>query len=88
MGKKSFILFRFAPFGVCSIITSKLVAMEDISQKIENIGLFIITVFLTCIIFGFIFLPIVYAIFLRRNPFGLLTNVSEALLTGFGTGAR
>ena len=80
--------FRFSPIGVGSIIASKLVEVKDVKGTMENFGLFVITVTITSIIFGVVFLNIIYTIISRQNPFRLMRSMMKPMLTSFGTGSR
>ena len=90
--KRSQIIFqfssRFSPIGVSSIIASKLVAMQNIGGTVQNLGLFIAALITGSIVYGFIILPAIYVLLLRKNPFSLMSCVSKALITGIGTASR
>ena len=62
--------------------------MKDIKGIAENLGLLIGTVFIGIMVYGFVILPAIYAILLRKNPFRLLNCVAKSLLTALGIPLR
>lgn len=58
---------------------------KDIGERFKSLGLYAITVIAGLIIHGFIVLPAIYTLFTRRLPFRFLANMSQAMITAFGT---
>ena len=83
-----FLLYRYSPIGICSLIAGKVASMENISDVLEKLGLYMATVITGLVIHAFIVLPLLYFIFTRRNPFKFILGMRAALLTAFGTSSR
>ena len=79
---------RYSPIGIASIITAKMAEVEDFSVLVEEIGLYFTTVMLGLAIHGCIFLPLLYTVMTRSNPFKIIRAVLQALVTAFGTSSR
>ena len=76
------------PLGIASLIAGKLVEVESYSILVQDLGLYMVTVLSGLFIHALIVLPLIYFIITRRNPFALMGQVSQALLTAFGTSSR
>ena len=57
-----------APVGVCSLVASQLLTYQNIGEEFRKIGWYFMTVLLGLAIHGFIVLPLLYLIVVRRNP--------------------
>ncbi|KAL3868596.1 hypothetical protein ACJMK2_041397 [Sinanodonta woodiana] len=75
----------FSPVGIMFLIASKLVEMKDISAIFMQIGFYCLTVLVGLAIHGLIVLPMLYLIFVRKNPYRFMYNMLKALLTAWGT---
>ncbi|KAL3868595.1 hypothetical protein ACJMK2_041396 [Sinanodonta woodiana] len=75
----------YSPIGILFLVAAKLVEMEDISTIFEQIGFYFLTVMAGLFVHGFVVLPLVYLIAVRRNPFVFMYNMLKALLTAWGT---
>ncbi len=62
--------------------------MADPSTAVQQLGLYVATVLAGLAIHGVVILPLVYLVFVRRNPFRFVWGLMEALLTAFGTASR
>lgn len=76
------------PVGITSLIAGKLVEVDSYGTLVKDLGLYMVTVLTGLFIHALIVLPLIYFIFTRRNPFVLIGQVSQALLTAFGTSSR
>ncbi|OXA52781.1 excitatory amino acid transporter 3 [Folsomia candida] len=74
-----------SPVGVCFLIAGQLVEEKDISERFKSLGLYFGTVMAGLIIHGLITLPIIYTVFTKKLPFRFLANMSQAMVTAFGT---
>lgn len=79
---------RFAPIGVCFILASKIASMDKPKEEFAALAYYMLTVLLGLFIHGFVILPIIYFIFTRKNPYALMLDVGQALLTALGTASR
>lgn len=82
------IIFRLAPIGICSIIAGNIVDASDITLLFKAMGLFVLANIGGNLIQAAIFYPVLYIIFVRRNPLKHLKGIISALLTAFGTSSR
>lgn len=73
------------PIGVFFLILAKFLEMDDIGDVFTKLGLYLATVSAGIFIHGFIFLPIVYLIFTRKNPIIFVGHMMPAILTALGT---
>lgn len=59
--------------------------MDDIIDVFTRLGMYLVTVSLGIFIHGFIFLPLIYFIFTRKNPLRFIAHMSPAIFTALGT---
>ena len=70
------------------MIAAQLVEEKDIAERFKSLGLYFGTVMAGLLIHGLIILPIIYSAFTRKLPFKYLGNMSQAMMTAFGTSSR
>ncbi|XP_076354918.1 excitatory amino acid transporter 1-like isoform X2 [Tachypleus tridentatus] len=75
----------FTPIGVLFLIAAKLIEMEDLSAVAGQLGLFTLTILTGFLIHSVIILPAVYSIITKTWPFTFIYNMSQSLITAFGT---
>ncbi|XP_064625417.1 excitatory amino acid transporter 3-like [Lineus longissimus] len=75
----------YSPIGVLFLVASKIVEMENIETALQQLGLYIATVLAGLAIHGFIILPLLYLIFVRKNPFKFVAGILQALVTALAT---
>uniref|UniRef100_K7FG94 Amino acid transporter n=1 Tax=Pelodiscus sinensis TaxID=13735 RepID=K7FG94_PELSI len=75
----------YAPLGIMFLVAGKIVEMEDVVVLFTSLGKYICCCILGHFIHGFIFLPAIYFVFTRRNPYRFLWGIFTALATAFGT---
>ncbi len=81
-------IIKFAPIGIFSLIASKIASMggaETIVPVLYSLGKYVLTVLIALSVHAFVFLPAVYYVFTRKNPYPYIGKVKEALLTAFAT---
>jgi Na+/H+-dicarboxylate symporter len=78
-------LIWLTPIAVFFLILAKFLEMEDIGELFSKVGLYLGTIAIGMFLQGFVFLPIVYFGFTRKNPFKFIGNIGPAILTAFGT---
>ncbi len=74
-----------SPVGVCFLIAGQIVIMDDIGETFASLAWYFATVMIGLIIHGFIILPALFIIFVRKLPFRYMANMTSALMTAFGT---
>lgn len=75
----------YSPVGIIFLIAAKLVEMEDLDAMFEQLAYYMVTVLAGLFIHAFIVLPLIYAIFTRKNPFTFMAGMIKAILTAWGT---
>eukprot|EP00698_Gefionella_okellyi_P022506 TRINITY_DN7474_c0_g1_i1.p1 TRINITY_DN7474_c0_g1~~TRINITY_DN7474_c0_g1_i1.p1 ORF type:complete len:485 (+),score=108.28 TRINITY_DN7474_c0_g1_i1:58-1512(+) len=74
------------PIGVFSLLSGRLAESgSSFWTVLAALGLYVVTVLSGLLVHAVITLPLLYLIFLRRNPFRYLLGVGQALMTAFGT---
>nr|XP_039267867.1 excitatory amino acid transporter 3-like [Styela clava] len=80
-----YIIIWYSPVGICFLIASKIMEMDRPEEILTQLGLYMATVIVGLFIHGLIFLPLLYLIFVRKNPITYIVGVSQALLTALAT---
>ncbi|KAK3102562.1 hypothetical protein FSP39_012210 [Pinctada imbricata] len=75
----------YSPIGILFLVAAKVVEMEDPEKTFEQLMYYFITVMTGLIIHGFITLPMLYLVIVRRNPYKYIYGVVQALVTALGT---
>ncbi len=81
-------IISFAPLGIFSLIAAKVASMggkSAIGEIFLSLGKYVLTVISGLAIHGFIVLPLIYFLLVRKNPYSYISKVKEALLTAFAT---
>jgi Na+/H+-dicarboxylate symporter len=79
------IVIFFTPVGVLFLVLPRIVEVDNVEEMLQSVGLYTATIMTGLLVHGFIVLPIVYLILVRRNPYTHIAKMSSALLTAFGT---
>ena len=79
---------RCSPIGICSLIAAKLANMDNIGEALKMLGYLMGTAIAGLLAHGLIVLPLVYFIFTRKNPLIYMKNLSDAVVTAYGTDSR
>jgi Na+/H+-dicarboxylate symporter len=79
------VVIWLTPIGVFFLILANFLEMEDALDVFTKLGLYLMTVSVGIFIQGFIFLPIVYFAFTRKNPFKFIGYLGPAIFTALGT---
>ncbi|GFU11660.1 hypothetical protein NPIL_7821 [Nephila pilipes] len=74
-----------SPVGVLFLVASKILEMKDLAMMIGQVGLYFATVLVGILIHGFVVLPLLYLLMVRKNPYSFLIRMGQALATAFGT---
>ncbi|XP_019632550.1 PREDICTED: excitatory amino acid transporter 1-like [Branchiostoma belcheri] len=80
------VVMWYSPIGITFLIAGKIIEMyDDLSALAGALGLYTITVLVGLAIHGLIILPLLYFVFVRKNPFVFIAGLVQALLTAVGT---
>ncbi|KAI0216341.1 Excitatory amino acid transporter 1 [Lamellibrachia satsuma] len=79
------LIIWYSPLGITFLIAGRIVGMSDPVNSFIQLGWYMMTVLIGLAIHEFITLTLIYFIFTRRNPFKLMLQMSQALLTALGT---
>ena len=58
-----------SPIGITSVITAKILQVDDLATVMAQLTWFLITVCLGIFFYQFVILQVLYFIFVRKNPF-------------------
>lgn len=70
--------------GVCSIITGKLLTIDDLTETLSKIAVYLALTIFGLLLHQFALMPSIYFLFTRKNPYAFLFNLREAWVTAFG----
>ncbi|XP_018615252.1 excitatory amino acid transporter 3 [Scleropages formosus] len=74
------IIMCYMPIGILFLIAAKIIEVED-WDIFRKLGLYMVTVLSGLAIHSIIFLPLIYFVFVRKNPFTFFLGMAQALLT-------
>jgi Na+/H+-dicarboxylate symporter len=83
--KMTSLVIKCTPVGVLFLILPRVIDVEDLNTMLGGVGLYTLTVLLGLFIHGFVVLPCLYLIVVRKNPYKMVAKMSGALMTAFGT---
>ncbi|BFY99760.1 hypothetical protein BsWGS_02800 [Bradybaena similaris] len=75
----------YSPIGVLFLVAAQVVGMNDPVQAFEQLGFYFLTVMAGLAIHGFIVLPLLYFVLVRKNPYKFIFGMLQALVTAIGT---
>uniref|UniRef100_A0A671MD59 Amino acid transporter n=1 Tax=Sinocyclocheilus anshuiensis TaxID=1608454 RepID=A0A671MD59_9TELE len=75
----------YSPIGIACLICGKIISINDLEMVAKQLGMYMVTVIIGLIIHGGIFLPLIYFIFVRKNPFTFFMGIFQAWVTALGT---
>ncbi|XP_067950828.1 excitatory amino acid transporter 3-like isoform X2 [Watersipora subatra] len=79
------LIIWYSPIGVCFLIAAKLVDIEDLGGVLSSLGFYMLSVLVGLAIHGLIVIPLIYLIFVRKNPFKFIYGIIQAIVTAFAT---
>lgn len=89
MIKITFLVIRFAPFGIFGVVSGMVGAQagdpEALSAMFGSLGIYAAIIAGGCIIQGLGLLPAIYLALTRKNPYRLMKQMSPGLITSFCT---
>ncbi|XP_052416846.1 excitatory amino acid transporter 3 [Carassius gibelio] len=74
------IIMCYMPVGILFLIAAKIMEVDD-WEIFRKMGLYMVTVLSGLAIHSIIFLPLIYFVFVRKNPFTFSLGMAQALLT-------
>ncbi|XP_049573261.1 excitatory amino acid transporter 2-like [Syngnathus scovelli] len=75
----------YSPFGIACLICGKIISIADLEVVARQLGMYMITVIVGLIIHGGIFLPLIYFVIVKQNPFTFFMGIFQAWVTALGT---
>uniref|UniRef100_A0A5F8G756 Amino acid transporter n=1 Tax=Monodelphis domestica TaxID=13616 RepID=A0A5F8G756_MONDO len=75
----------YSPLGIACLICGKIIAIKDLEVVARQLGMYMVTVIVGLIIHGGIFLPLLYFVVTRKNPFSFFAGIFQAWITALGT---
>uniref|UniRef100_A0A8C9AS68 Amino acid transporter n=1 Tax=Prolemur simus TaxID=1328070 RepID=A0A8C9AS68_PROSS len=75
----------YSPLGIACLICGKIIAIKDLEVVARQLGMYMVTVIVGLIIHGGIFLPLIYFVVTRKNPFSFFAGIFQAWITALGT---
>lgn len=70
------------------LIAAKVVEMDDPETIFQQLLFYFLTVMVGLVVHGFVTLPLIYLVIVRRNPFLFVYGVVEAMVTALATASR
>ncbi|KAI6214209.1 hypothetical protein M3Y94_00241000 [Aphelenchoides besseyi] len=74
-----------APLGIICLIAGNLLELEDLSDALAILFMYVITILSGLAIHTFFTMPGLYFLLTRRNPMIIVNGMAQALVTAFGT---
>ncbi|KAJ4947897.1 hypothetical protein JOQ06_009928 [Pogonophryne albipinna] len=75
----------YSPFGIACLICGKIISIADLEVVARQLGMYMVTVIVGLIIHGGIFLPLIYFVIVRENPWTFFMGIFQAWVTALGT---
>uniref|UniRef100_A0A8D3DMB5 Amino acid transporter n=1 Tax=Scophthalmus maximus TaxID=52904 RepID=A0A8D3DMB5_SCOMX len=75
----------YSPFGIACLICGKIISIADLEVVARQLGMYMVTVIVGLIIHGGIFLPLIYFVIVKENPFKFFMGIFQAWVTALGT---
>lgn len=77
-------LIFLTPLGVFSLLVERVILL-DIAEIIDNVGIFLGTVFAGLAFHNFVTYPVIFFALTRRNPFSYMRGIVPAMMTALAT---
>ena len=74
-----------SPIGITSVITAKILQVEDLGAVTAKLTWFLVTTCIGIFFFQFVILQVIYFVFVRKNPFRFWATMFQAWMTAFAT---
>merc|ERR1711981_892906 len=74
----------YVPIGLLFLISNKIMGMgDDMGETWAALGFFILTSIVALLVHGFLLLPLLYFLMVRKNPYKFMYGVLQAMVTAF-----
>lgn len=74
--------------GILFLIAAKIVEMENAERVLTQLAMFAVTVLVGFILHGFVIVPIIYALIVKKNPLRFIYGMVEAFVTMLAVASR
>ena len=81
------VVIKFTPLAVFFLVLPQILKVEKLEDLLGSVGYYTMTVIVGLAIHGFLILPLSYFVLTRKNPYTMISDLSAALVTAFGTGS-
>ncbi|XP_059179788.1 excitatory amino acid transporter 2a [Centropristis striata] len=75
----------YSPIGIACLICGKIISIADLEVVARQLGMYMVTVIVGLIIHGGIFLPLIYFVIVKENPYKFFMGMFQAWVTALGT---
>ncbi|KAG7483198.1 excitatory amino acid transporter 2-like [Solea senegalensis] len=75
----------YSPVGIACLICGKIISIADLEVVAKQLGMYMVTVIVGLIIHGGIFLPLIYFVIVKKNPYKFFMGLFQAWVTALGT---
>ncbi|XP_067351732.1 excitatory amino acid transporter 2a isoform X1 [Channa argus] len=75
----------YSPIGIACLICGKIISIADLEVVAKQLGMYMVTVIVGLLIHGGIFLPLIYFVIVKENPFKFFMGIFQAWVTALGT---
>ncbi|CAL8365034.1 excitatory amino acid transporter 2a [Gadus morhua] len=75
----------YSPLGIACLICGKIISIADLEVVARQLGMYMVTVIVGLIIHGGIFLPLIYFVICKKNPYTFFMGIFQAWVTALGT---
>ena len=84
----SYLSIRLYPIAVISMIATTVIEVQDPMSMLQQMLAYVITVIVALLFHSLVILPLIFFIFVRKNPYKHVKTCGKAILTAFVTGNR
>lgn len=81
------VVIKFTPLAVFFLVLPQILKVEKLEDLLGSVGYYTMTVMVGLAIHGLFILPLSYLVLTRKNPYKMISDLSAALVTAFGTGS-
>ncbi|KJH42604.1 putative excitatory amino acid transporter 1 [Dictyocaulus viviparus] len=79
------VVIWYSPIGIMSLITGKILEIDDMAETARMLAMYMITVLLGLTIHSFISLPFLFFFTTQSNPYKFMSGLIQALCMALGT---
>ncbi|XP_011055331.1 PREDICTED: excitatory amino acid transporter isoform X1 [Acromyrmex echinatior] len=71
------------PIGITSVIAGKILGVDDLVLVMSQLAWFIVTIAIGVFLYQLVIMQLIYAAFVRKNPFKFYAGLAQGTLTAF-----